>query len=413
MKKVSFYTLGCRVNQYETRKIMEKLPLSVEIVPFGQDCDLTVINSCIVTKQAERESRQYISRARRHTQGDVILTGCYVEVAFEPFDDPHLMVCAGQDKTKIAEIICHKLGVSGEGRGFSLLQTVARPSLLVQTGCNKKCTYCIIHTARGPAVSRNVHDIINEMKEIFRCGVDEIVLTGINIGSWGTDLPGKAPVSVLLKAMLEEVPDNKRLRMGSIEPEYVTPDLIELFQSDKLAPHIHLPFQSLADPVLRAMGRPNTVSEYIDTVRKLRKVRDISVGGDIITGFPGETPEDHAQCMKNLEIIVPSYLHVFPYSPRQGTLAAEMRGYDHQTARERALEVRQLASIMKTRYLESLTGKTLLVVSERSLGEGHFMGTSGEFVSVSFESSDMIPSGQIVSVLIEKAEDGILRGRVI
>ncbi|MBN2724962.1 MAG: MiaB/RimO family radical SAM methylthiotransferase [Deltaproteobacteria bacterium] len=408
--RVSFYTLGCRVNQYETRRIMENLPESICIVPFGDDAEIAVINSCVVTSQAERETRKYISRAKNSVSKTVILTGCYVEIEQEnSLDYEGILTVSGHKKDTIPNLIMDLLGVNGEPRGKGNVDSVARPPLLVQTGCDKKCAYCVIHIARGPSKSFSYEDIKSEMLEFFRLGHQEVVLTGINIGSWGLENKSGLNFTELLKKLVRDIPDGFRIRIGSIEPEYVSDELIMLMEDKRIAAHLHTPFQSLSDEILIQMGRPNNVRQYEILAEKLNR-KNIWFGGDLITGFPGETELIHQKSMIALKKINPSYLHVFPYSPRQGTVASEMEGYNANTAKKRALEMRNIAGKLKEEHLVALLNQTLLVVCERSLPGGFYTGTSEFFNNVSFKSDSNPVSGKIYPVKITQVDGYVLRG---
>ncbi|MGM0596771.1 MAG: MiaB/RimO family radical SAM methylthiotransferase [Myxococcota bacterium] len=417
MYRVSFCTLGCRVNQAETRRIMENIETEVELVEFGQDCDLTVVNSCVVTGQAERTTRKMVNRARKYSpDGKIIIMGCYVDAhelvkAIKP--SPDLYFVKKEQKDSISKMIrefadphsgCEsQLRKTSGDKLPSFAPSSTRPPLLVQNGCNKRCAYCIIPLARGRAVSKPLGDILDDYRRLLDCGYREIVLTGINIGSWGYDLDPDFSISTLLEELLKLTPKKHRIRTGSLEPESLDDAFFDLISEPGIAPHLHLPLQATHQEILNRMNRPFPLEKYQLLLEKARKAcPDIAVGSDLICGFPGESKEHFEKGLKLVEEMAFSYLHVFPFSARAGTEAATFKQLKPEVVKERAARMRKLGMAMKTQYLDSFIGKKVKVAVETKVGDNFFRGTSGQFFNVHFGSSGTEPSlGELVEVKLE------------
>ncbi len=412
-KTVSFYTLGCRVNQYETRRWMARIPPEVTIVPYGDPADVIVINSCLVTSQAERDTRQAVHRARRANPGaTIVTTGCYVDLHDDTTSlEPGLVVVERERKEDIPSIVAQLLGVTPSMRmvlpGFA--PSASRPPLLIQTGCDKRCAYCIIPHARGASWSRPSTEILAELATMSK-QYGEVVLTGINLGSWTEEGRG---FGWLLGRLLDELPAGTRIRMGSVEPEYVTDEVISHLAHPRLAPHIHLPLQATSDPVLRAMGRPNTTSQYEMLCHRILKVNPaMAIGADVIAGFPSETHEDHLAGARWLAGLPLSYLHVFPFSPRPGTRAARLEGLPKATVKARAADLRAEDARLRARFLAALQDTEVEVATERPLPEtGWYQGMSGSFITVDFRSS--APPPPLVRVRVDTVDSGAIQGEAL
>jgi threonylcarbamoyladenosine tRNA methylthiotransferase MtaB len=420
-QKVSFVTLGCRVNQYETRKWMDSiLNYDVEFVPFGEKTQITVINSCVVTKNAERDTRKMVYRAKKfNPDGIIILTGCYVDIYPEKAVDleKNLIIIQRDDKKKISNIIKELLNIQTVNNENKLPQFTplgSRPPLLIQTGCDKKCAYCIIPHARGNSVSREKEEILFEYKNLFSTGVSEIVLTGINLGSWGKDFNPREKFSDLLKLFLENTPENKRLRIGSIEPEYITDQVIESLSHPNISPHIHIPLQGSSNRTLKRMGRPNTISQYTELLNKIKNInKKISIGADLICGFPEETLDEHLTGIEFVKTLPLSYLHVFPFSPRPGTRAFDMEQIPKDEVKKRAASMRKIGDEFTKIFYNSFIGKRVKVVNETSVTPYISKGMAGPFFQVLFSHDGDVNSDILNNVEITKVENSVGKLKVI
>lgn len=426
MPTVSFLSLGCRVNQYEIRRFMEQLLPAAEIVPFGQPADVTIIDSCVVTRTAERDTRQMVHRARRASpRGILILTGCYVDIHPEASREiePGVFVFSRGEKDAIPSWIGERFGMkdlparddavhhaAGENAPWP---AAGRPPLVVQTGCDRHCAYCIIPLARGPSVSRHLPDVVHELTRFFREPAAEVVISGINLGAWGADLHPRMKLAHLLQRLLDETPPGKRLRLGSIEPETIDEELLQLMNHPRLAPHFHVPLQGTTDAVLRSMGRPLDTAAYGELLAKLRaRVPGCALGADVIVGFPGETGEQFEEGLAFVERCAFAYLHVFPFSPRPGTRAAAMPQLSPAVIRERAARMRALAERMKEDFLNAQEGSTVWVAIEKITDGGLAEGMADRFFSVRFPAAAGI-SGHLARVRLERREGDGFRGTAL
>lgn len=410
---VSFLSLGCRVNQYEIRRFMERLGSKVEIIPFGQPADVTIIDSCVVTQTAERDTRQMVHRARRFSpDGLIILTGCYVDIHPQTSRElePGVFVFTREEKDTIPTWIEERFHLhfdQCENKNYSiqaLWPSAGRPPLVVQTGCDRRCAYCIIPLARGPSVSRPLPEILSDITRYFQDSVAEVVLSGINLGAWGADLHPRMKLADLLELLLETIPPGRRLRLGSLEPETIDDDLLQFVNHPRLAPHFHIPLQGTTHAVLQAMGRPVDIASYRAIIEKLRaRVLGCALGADVIVGFPGETDELFEEGLAFVEECNFSYLHVFPFSPRPGTRAATLPQLPSHVVRTRAARMRALAAHMHENFLHIWENKTVLVAVEKTHENGVAEGMADRFFPVRFLLANHCPS-HLVPVRLERRQ---------
>jgi len=410
---IAFLSLGCRVNQYEIRKFIEQLHPLVEVTDFGLPADLTVIDTCVVTKTAERDTRQMIHRARRFSpDGIILLTGCYVDIHPDAAREiePGVFVFERAHKAEIPDWIARhfELGALRETPGApARWPSAGRPPLAVQNGCDNRCSYCVIPLARGPSVSRPADEVLPELATFFREEIAEVVLSGINLGAWGRDLRPRRKLSDLLEALLAQTPDRKRLRLGSVEPETVDDDLVALMAHPKLARHLHLPLQGTTDATLRAMRRPNRVGEYVDLVERVRRrCPGLAVGSDVIAGFPGETDEAFEDGLRTIEACGFAYLHVFPFSARPGTAAAALPALPPETVKARAAQLRALADGLREQFLSAQIGAVAQVAVEGIRTDGLASGMAGPFFPVRFLAPGISRSGLVEVRCLRREDDG-------
>ena len=341
MKKAAFYTLGCKVNQYETNAMIEKFKnANYEIVEYEEFADVYIVNTCTVTNMSDRKSRQILRRAKEINPNAILCAvGCYAQVAKDELakineidlilgnnDKKHILVKLEEfEKEKVRQF---QVSNMLDERTYTEWSTVAytdkaRAEIKIQDGCDRYCTYCIIPYARGPVRSRNADEVYNEICKIAETGIKEIVITGIHISSYGKDLSPKLTLIDLLEK-IDKIDGIERIRLGSLEPLIITEDFVSrLGKLNKVCNHFHLSLQSGCDETLKRMNRRYSTKEFKEIVQILRKhIPDVALTTDIIVGFPGETDEEFEITYQFLKEIKFSKMHVFKYSPRKGTKAA-------------------------------------------------------------------------------------------
>ena len=344
MKKVAFYTLGCKVNQYETEGMIDLFKKSdYEIVDFQEKADYYIINSCTVTNQAASKSRKRVRRAkRRNPDAKVVMVGCYPQAFTDEVEEIEEIdyIIGSSGKKNIVELLEKKENEdniflnqlkdfeninSFEDMHLNQLSERTRANVKIEDGCNQFCSYCIIPYARGPIKSRKSNSIISEIKKLINKGVKEIVLTGTHLGKYGLDRNEKSQLSKIVEKIIN-IKGDFRLRLSSIEVTEVDNKLIELMKkSQKICSHLHLPLQSGSNIILKAMNRPYSVGGFSELINKVRKeIPDIAITTDIIVGFPGESDKDFERTLNFVKEMKFSRLHVFPFSARSGTPAADM-----------------------------------------------------------------------------------------
>ena len=429
MPTVALATLGCKVNQFET-ETMEGLfkQRGYDVVSFGEKADVYVINTCSVTSLGDSKSRQMIRRAKRQNDDAIIaVTGCYAQVSPEEVKgiEGVRIVLGTKDRGKIVDYVEQAAredglleGVfdvmeKGEFEDIPLFGVPARTRafLKIQDGCQNFCSYCIIPYARGPLKSRKLVHIRREAEKLAAAGFHEIVLTGIHLGAYGRDLPGNVALEDACREVLA-VPGFQRLRLSSLESIEVSDDLISLMAGEeRFCSHLHLPLQSGADPILKAMNRHYDRSEFERLLRRIREeIPDIAISTDIIVGFPGETEELFQESLDFAGRMEFSRMHVFPYSPRKGTPAAEMEGQvPEPVKKERVHRMQALAEKMARDFHRSFLGRTVKVFVETD-HDGILDGLTGNYIRVYGEGK--ASSGEICEVLLEKLHKDGIWGRI-
>ena len=401
MKRLGTMTLGCKVNHTETQAIEGLFKTKgYQIVAFEEMAEVYLINTCSVTHLGERKSRQIIRRAiRNYPEAIIIVTGCYAQSApgeisgIEGVD----LVIGTQDRHHIVEWVeNYQKGKEAEIHVGDILSAHefeelpayeegrSRAFLKVQEGCNQYCTYCIIPYTRGPLRSRTLEAVERESDKLWKMGFLEIVLTGIHLGAYGLDLPNRPELVDLVKLILSTATTG-RVRLGSLESVEVSPELIRLMKSDsRLCKQLHLPLQSGTDKILKAMGRPYTIEKFTILLEEIRReLPHVAITTDIIVGFPGETDEDFEQTLKAVESFEFSGIHVFPYSPRRGTPAAEYPAQvSEETKKHRVQKLQGLADQLAQNYRDQFIEKELEVLWEEPDSEGIISGWSSEYIRV-------------------------------
>jgi threonylcarbamoyladenosine tRNA methylthiotransferase MtaB len=430
MPRVALHTLGCKLNYAETATIGQQfLDRGFELVEFGQPADVCVINTCSVTERADRECRQLIRRAlRRGGNPFVVVTGCYAQLApeavasingvdlvlgsrekFDLFAYADTFAKSGAPRVHVGEVG----DLDAFGPAFSRdASDRTRAYLKVQDGCDYSCSFCTIPLARGGSRSQPLEECLHQAAHLVTQGFKEIVLTGVNVGDYGTATGASLLTLLQGLARLEGL---ERIRISSIEPNLLTTELIELAAAEKkLCAHFHIPLQSGTDSVLRRMRRRYTTGEYRDLLQAIRsRLPEAGIGADVITGFPGETEAEYEATHRFLAELPISYLHVFTYSERPNTPAASMGAQVPPEVRHRRNDALRILSEKKRQAFASrMVGRTLPVLAESDVQDGYRSALTENYVRV------MIPAescreNTIVRVSINGAREGRCVGTVV
>ena len=422
-------TLGCKVNQFETQAMEERLQRDGHLpVSPGETADAVIVNTCAVTAESGRKSRQTIRRLQEENPGAVVaVCGCYAQLSPEENAEIGAQVIFGSgDRMAFVEAVEHAVE-TGEAarridRPFSRKEMELLPAgavsgrtramLKIQDGCRNFCTYCIIPYVRGSLRSMPISEAVSETKRLREEGFRELVLTGIEIASYGVDLEGRPSLTELVEAVAAEAGD-MRLRLGSLEPTVITEDFCRrLAATGKVCRHFHLSLQSGCDRTLKAMNRKYDTAFFAHTVELLRQFfPGCALTGDLIAGFPGETEEDHRKTLDFLRHCAFSELHVFPYSRRPGTPADRLPDQlTHAVKNRRAHEAKAVSEETGRAFLEASVGMALPVLFESSEGEGS-LGHSDTYLYVRVSQPGL--RGQLRDVRISRIEDDGLIGELI
>ena len=437
-KTVSFYTLGCKVNQYETNAMEQQfIKNNYEIVENTQKADIYVINTCTVTNMAERKSRQMLRRVKVINPFAVLVVcGCYAQVAKNELEQiPEIDIILGiNEKNEIVQIVenyMEKMAEQDKRSQEAEIDDVSkqkefldfgdvtyteknRAVVKVQDGCNMFCSYCIIPYARGRIRSRKIESVVSEIEKIAKEGIKEVVITGIHVASYGKDFDNentskKIRLIDLLEA-INKIDGIDRIRLSSLEPTIVDEEFAtRLSKLDKICDHFHLSLQSGCDETLKRMNRKYTTQIYRDAVATLRKYYpEASFTTDVIVGFPGETDEEFAKTYEFLKEIDFYRLHVFKYSPRRGTVAEKMPNQiDGNKKEERSNKLIELSNSMENKHNQSYIGKTVKVLFEE-FEDGFFKGHTTNYMMVKVageeEQSDKFVN-KILDVKIRENND--------
>ena len=433
MRKIAFYTLGCKVNQADTASMEEIFrKAGYEIVPFNQAADVYLINTCVVTNNGQRRSRQIINRAVRHNPLSLtVVTGCYPQTAPEEVKaiEGVDVIIGNQERGRIVELVetalnekrteildnVQKMTVDTkfEELGAGTETDKTRAFLKIQEGCNQYCTYCIIPYARGPLRSRSLENIKAEVAKLVAAGYKEVVLIGIHLGCYGKEQGGEVTLYDAVLAALS-VEGLKRLRLGSLESVEVDPRILDLMEVDsRLCRHLHLPLQSGCDKILQAMHRPYDTARYGELLRNIKaQLPDIAITTDIIVGFPGETEEDFAETMRFAEECGFAKMHIFPYSKRKGTPAEKMPNQIIEAVKEeRAARLGALDEKMFHACLENAVGTESEVLFEQPVDDEHVEGLISSYQRVIVKAPVNL-CGEIAKVKIVGVQEDFLVGEL-
>ena len=420
-RRAAFHTLGCKVNAYETEAMEELLQTAgYDIVPFTEQADVYVVNTCSVTNMAERKSRQMLHRAKKlNPEAVVVATGCYVQVSEEEAraDAAVDLVLGNNQKRQIVTA----LDAYFEGRTFddvladvekeqyeelevSTVLEHTRAFVKVQDGCNQFCSYCIIPYARGRVRSRRMENVIAEIKRLAEVGIQEVVLTGIHLSSYGREIDGESHLIELIEA-IHPIDGISRIRLGSLEPRIITEEFVgRLKKLHKVCPHFHLSLQSGCEETLKRMNRHYTPEEYYEKCKLLRAAfENPAITTDVIVGFPGETDEEFDKTRQFLEKVHFYEMHIFRYSRRKGTRADKMENQiPEETKAQRSSILSSLESQMTKEFRTKWTGacvKVLLEERQEINGVSYMVGHTPEYIKCAVETD--APDNTIIDAIIE------------
>lgn len=424
---IFFYTLGCKVNQYETQEMAELFEKKCHtVVNKVNEADVVVINSCTVTAESVRKTRQAIRRFKKQRpESIIILTGCASQA--EPHivkDLPEVDILAGnktdttladaletfiKNKTYINMYSEHQTDDPLVSTGITRFDGHTRAFLKIQDGCDRFCSYCLIPTARGRSRSKSLEDIDRELKNLAENGYKEIVFVGINLSDYGKNTPYSLPDALILAEKYEEI---ERVRLGSLEPDHITDEMIEkLSEIKKLCPQFHISVQSGCNNVLKKMNRHYTAEEYEHLASKLREVfKDATITTDVLVGFPTETEEDFNTTLDFCKRVAFEKAHIFPYSVRENTVAARMEQHTNAVKDERASRLSAVMNEIRKKYLNSQTGKTVNVLFEvhkNNFNEGYTENYTPVKV---YGNCDL--QGKILKVKLKDVENDFCLGEI-
>ncbi len=428
---VSIVTLGCKTNQFESAAMSEQLgKAGYRQVAFEDAAELVIVNTCTVTSATDSQSRNLIRRAQRmNPDSRVVVTGCYAQIAPETLaelpgvalvigneekkDFLDRLTCLDSDDTQIAVADIRQVETA-ETLPLSSFEQRSRAFVQIQNGCDAFCSYCIIPYARGRSRSVAVDDVVKQVEALSAAGYPEVVLTGIHIGNYGQDLQPQIDLLALLQN-IEQSTFSGRLRLGSIEPTELPDALLDyVAAAEWICSHYHIPLQAGDDQILERMNRHYSTRYFQDLLNRIRQRQPLAaIGLDIITGFPGETEQQFAETCEYLDTLPFSHLHVFPFSRRPGTPAADMKGQlPGNVIKERAARLREIGERKLSAYATQFVGKTLEIVIEGGEDDGRKKGLSRNYLPVWIDAAG-VEQGDCLQVVISAARSGYLEGRLV
>lgn len=431
MKKVAFYTLGCKVNQYETNAMIERfIKANYEIVDFEELSDIYVINTCTVTNMSDRKSRQIIRRVKQINPNSIlVVTGCYAQVAskeLEKIEEIDLIVGNTEKKDIVNIVENYKKDISSKYEisdinnqkefvdfGTTTYTEKTRAVIKVQDGCNNFCSYCIIPYAKGRVRSRKLESVIDEIKSIAQKGIQEVVITGIHVASYGLDFKDENIRLIDLLEEINKVEGIKRIRLGSLEPNIITDEFVQRLKNvDKICDHFHLSLQSGCTETLKRMNRKYTTEDFEKVVERLRNAfPNVALTTDIIVGFPDETDEEFNTTYEYLKKIKFYKMHVFKYSQRKGTRAAVMPNQiDGNIKEERSHKLIELSNRNEEEFLDRYIGKEVYVLLEQEEGE-YIKGHTSNYLVVKAKGKEL--ENKMLRVKITSREGDELIGKIM
>ena len=428
VKKVAFCSLGCKVNQYETNAMAQKfIEHGYEVVEFDEYADVYIVNTCTVTNVADRKSRQMLRRAKEiNKDATLVACGCYAQVAKEELKKiPEIdLIIGNNEKNDIIQIVENHIAQKGAEDlvsdvmykldyvelGTTTYTEKTRAVIKVQDGCDRFCSYCLIPYARGHIRSRKIENVIEEIKKVVEEGINEVVITGIHIASYGRDFKGENIGLIDLLEEINKIQGLHRIRLGSIEPTIITDEFVErLSKLDKICDHFHLSLQSGCTETLKRMNRRYTTEEFKAVTKRLRaKFPNTALTTDIIVGFPGETDEEFNTTYEYLKEIAFYKMHIFKYSQRKGTKAAVMPNQvDGKIKEERSKKLIELSNKNEYNYNKKYVGKQVEVLFEEREGE-YLKGHTTNYIVVKHKTDKDDLINKIAKVTVNEAKQDCL-----
>ena len=425
--KVAFYTLGCKVNAYESEYLINEFKKKrYEIVPFNDKADIYIINTCTVTNTSDQKSRKMIRNACKNEDATIVVMGCYSQIKpNEVSNIPGVSIVIGnKDKNKVVELVetymknkeaykaIYDLSNSKfEDMYLDKFENHTRAFVKIQDGCNNFCSYCIIPYSRGNVRSKDKNIVISEVKGLVKNGYKEVVLTGIHTGHYGQDLKEYDFSDLLIE--LEKIDGLERIRISSIEITELTDKFLEVLKnSKKIVNHIHIPLQSGCDKILKLMNRKYDMNYYIKKINKIRDIRpNMAITTDVIVGFPFETDADFEVTKENIKKIKFAELHVFPYSKRDGTPAASMKNQiDGNIKKKRVKELINLSEQLKNNFYNKYIDTYDYVLTENYI-DGYLMGHLSNYGKVKFKGNKE-DINKFIRVKLNKYENDIYEAKI-
>lgn len=412
---IHIHTFGCRLNQYESEKISFELKNMGANITELKNADAIAINTCTVTNDSDKKLINYLDKLENISQKKIFLIGCYVSKKENLFDKENITIIPNDKKEEASQIIFNTLTKNYESEFKNPIffpQEQSRAYLKIQDGCEVFCSYCIVARVRGKHKSVEPKKIYDAIKIAYEYGYKEIVLTGLNLGSYNYN--NEIKFIQIVKNMLEiSSKFGIRIRLSSIEPIYFNDELISLFKnSEVLCPHAHIPLQSGSDKILKLMNRRYTRENYLNIVEKLYKINsNIGISADIMVGFPNEDSNDFKDTYNLCEKSKFIKMHIFRYSNRENTPSSKMSNQvGYRTKLKRAKLLNELNNKMKDDFYKNAINRELKVIAEKKLENNYYIGTSGEYLKVKFKSEKIIEKKDIIKVKAIKYEDNIIIG---
>ena len=430
-KRVSFFTLGCKVNQYESNAMAQKfLDAGYSVCGIKENPDVIIVNTCTVTNIADRKSRHILRKVKEENKNSIVVAvGCYIQVAKEKVDEieeidlslgnvekkdiVQIIECYIENKKRVEKIIDVNKEKEFLEMGLNTYTEKTRATIKIQDGCNNFCTYCLIPFARGRIRSRSKENVIKEVEQIAKKGIKEVVLTGIHIASYGKENKENKYFLIDLLEDLNKIQGIERIRLGSLEPTIITEEFAKrLSKLEKICNQFHLSLQSGCDETLKRMNRKYTTKQFEEVAQILRKYfKDVNLTTDIIVGFPGETDEEFEQTYNFLKNISFYKMHIFKYSPREGTLAQKMpMQVDGNKKEERSEKLIELSNINQEMYNKKYINKKIMVLFEEKVGD-YWEGYTKNYIRVKVKTEENLEN-KLQEVVPIKEEKQILIAKI-
>ena len=429
--KVAFLTLGCKVNQYESNAMAQKfIDAGYSVCGIKENPDVIIVNTCTVTNIADRKSRHILRKVKEENKNSIVVAvGCYVQVAKEKVDEieeidlslgnvekkdiVQIVECYIENKKRVEKIIDVNKEEEFLEMGLNTYTEKTRATIKIQDGCNNFCTYCLIPFARGRIRSRSKENVIKEVEQIAKKGIKEVVLTGIHIASYGKENKENNYFLIDLLEDLNKIQGIERIRLGSLEPTIITEEFAKrLSKLEKICNQFHLSLQSGCDETLKRMNRKYTTKQFEEVAKILRKYfKDVNLTTDIIVGFPGETDEEFEQTYNFLKDISFYKMHIFKYSPREGTLAQKMpMQVDGNKKEERSEKLIELSNINQEMYNKKYINKKIMVLFEEKVGD-YWEGYTKNYIRVKVKTEENLEN-KLQEVVPIKEEKQILIAKI-